>query len=190
MDGYVYLATDGELFKIGKSIDPIKRTEGLASVARADGRPSEIKILHAFPCKDCLYVERFLHATWGHKRKHGEWFDLDERDVSIICEFEVGDENTIPWDPSETDYEYQLTVKIPLSVKTQFMDMMNHLKSKNRDSSAEIIMSKIVTQALREYMARQANKRGEKSVEVEISDSHRKQRVLAAVEKILNEEGY
>lgn len=91
MDGYVYLATDGELFKIGRTIDPEQRVSGLKNTARGELRNASIKMLHFFPCDNMVEAERILHSLLSSKRKRGEWFDLSEEDVARITSIKAGD---------------------------------------------------------------------------------------------------
>lgn len=73
VEGYVYLATwgDGDLFKIGKSINPIKRVKKIGVVL-----PEPLHIIHLIKTNDYTRLERFWHETFAEYRKRGEWFEL------------------------------------------------------------------------------------------------------------------
>jgi len=66
-----YLAYDGEFYKIGKSIDPIKRMRDLKV---ANPRITLVTFGSAIDEKD-------LHAYFHKCRVSGEWFDLNKAEV-------------------------------------------------------------------------------------------------------------
>jgi hypothetical protein len=96
MNGYIYLATDGSLYKIGQTINPDQRIYGLITEARWKGREESIKILHTFPCHDVTYAEQYLHRYFAKKRKCGEWFDLTAEDIEVIQSIEEGNDTVFP----------------------------------------------------------------------------------------------
>ncbi len=86
--GYVYLiqAGKGFRFKIGCSIDPERRIKEL------QGGSSEIlKLLCFKKCNDMHHQEGLWHKLFISARKHGEWFDLNEKQLPKIVESLKGD---------------------------------------------------------------------------------------------------
>lgn len=80
-----YLITDGNLYKIGKSIDPEKRFKQLKTAN------PYIEMV----CYGNGVSEAYLHSLFFQKRKSGEWFDLSDENlqkcVRLISE---GEKNT------------------------------------------------------------------------------------------------
>lgn len=78
--GYVYLLKrDDGCHKIGISIAPEKR---LIQIRRQ--HPSAC-IVHTFYSKEYVEAEKELHTMFEVGRKDGEWFDLDEIGLQLIC---------------------------------------------------------------------------------------------------------
>lgn len=78
--GFVYvLRSQDGLYKIGKSIDPDVRIKSLGVVL-----PFAITPLHIIPSQDYIAAEKRLHERFAQKRQRGEWFDLDEQDLSWL----------------------------------------------------------------------------------------------------------
>ena len=69
-----YLIYDGRYYKIGISTRPEKRLSSIKSL-----NPSA-QIIHLINSN----VETELHNRYRYKRIHGEWFDLNNRDVDLI----------------------------------------------------------------------------------------------------------
>lgn len=82
--GYVYLAMQGDLCKIGMSQNPQKRIDGLKSEYPG------IALLHYFPCKDVYATETHLHTIYTHRHEFGEFFSLSDQEVERIMA-EVGE---------------------------------------------------------------------------------------------------
>lgn len=71
---YCYLMTDGYLYKIGKSKDPLDRLKAIRT-----GNPT-IKLL-----SQSLFVsESYLHLLFHEKNHSLEWFELNEVEASMI----------------------------------------------------------------------------------------------------------
>jgi hypothetical protein len=70
-DGFVYVATDGELMKVGISRDADRRIRGLST---ATGR--DVTLVRAFPMRMALArnVEATVHDALDALRLKGEWF--------------------------------------------------------------------------------------------------------------------
>jgi hypothetical protein len=79
LEGYVYLASAGNLTKVGRSINPQKRVKELDSPNGA-----EIKLLHTIPTADMVYLENAIHSLYRDKQVSGEWFTLKDQDISTI----------------------------------------------------------------------------------------------------------
>lgn len=77
--GYVYfIATEDDKFvKIGKALSVIKRLETLQC-----GCPYRLKCIALF--SGYSLVESYLHRTYKHLKKRGEWFILNDEIISMI----------------------------------------------------------------------------------------------------------
>lgn len=78
--GFVYLFKCNGLYKIGRTKNPTKRMQQMASAAM----PFEFERIHVIGCKNAIEAERELHKKFSSKRKIGEWFDLSEIDIEEI----------------------------------------------------------------------------------------------------------
>jgi hypothetical protein len=77
MNGYVYLLTDGELYKIGVTRGYIEnRIKKLQT-----GNPYEICIVDCFATDNPFKLEKMLHNKHSWKRVNNEWFALEACDV-------------------------------------------------------------------------------------------------------------
>lgn len=79
--GYIYLL-HGEgtaWYKIGISVQPTARRHSLGT-----NSPFPINTVSCYDVEDMLGVEAWWHETFAHKRKHGEWFELDEYDILLF----------------------------------------------------------------------------------------------------------
>lgn len=85
MKGYVYLLTDGELYKIGVTRGSIdKRIAKLQT-----GNPYIIQMLDCYETEAPFKLEKILHFRYSGKRVNNEWFELSNDDVSnfkLECE--------------------------------------------------------------------------------------------------------
>ncbi len=77
--GFVYLIEGGGHYKIGKAIDPRKRSEQLTIQL-----PYPVNLLHVVESDDYSRLERKLHQRFAPQRENGEWFDLEDSDVEHI----------------------------------------------------------------------------------------------------------
>lgn len=71
---YSYLMFDGTFYKIGKSIHPEQRIKEIKT-----GNPTTELIMYSSKVD-----EKFLHEYFNNKKVKGEWFELDENDLSDI----------------------------------------------------------------------------------------------------------
>lgn len=85
MKGYVYLLTDGELYKIGVTRGSInKRIAKLQT-----GNPYIIQMLECYETDNPFKLEKILHFRYSCKRVNNEWFELSNEDVNnfkLECE--------------------------------------------------------------------------------------------------------
>lgn len=86
--GFVYLiqAGDSFRFKIGRSVDPERRIKEMQV-----GSAVKLKLLCQKKCRDVCAQENRWHELFGASRKHGEWFDLDEKQLPKIVTALKGD---------------------------------------------------------------------------------------------------
>lgn len=77
--GYVYVIRSPLGFKIGKTVN-LKSRARLFEVKL----PFQISIEHYAWFDDYTHAERSFHITYHAKRLEGEWFDLNESDLSEI----------------------------------------------------------------------------------------------------------
>lgn len=79
--GYVYLAySDTGHHKIGISKGPEDRIKVFDTKM-----PVSVSIVHSFPADNARKAEEKLHARFSSKHHNGEWFLLEDNDVSYIC---------------------------------------------------------------------------------------------------------
>ncbi len=83
--GFVYLFYCNGKYKIGRSKNPTERMKRMASAIM----PFTIERIHSIGCKDAFFAERELHKKYAAKRETGEWFNLNDRDVSEIKQISV-----------------------------------------------------------------------------------------------------
>ncbi len=80
--GFVYVikGVGTPWYKIGVSISPVSRIKNIAAKA-----PFRCELIHSIAVDDTYGVEGVLHDFFASKRVEGEWFTLDEDDVSMVC---------------------------------------------------------------------------------------------------------
>ena len=81
--GFVYLMSDGELWKIGKALNIGSRKSQLE---RQLGKP--LDLLHSIRSDDYSRAEAEMHFRYKHCRIRGEWFDLAPSELAEIYELE------------------------------------------------------------------------------------------------------
>jgi len=77
--GEVYLAKSGHYYKIGKSIDPMRRGKELKYQL-----PEKLDLIHLIVTDDPTGVENYWHKRFEQKRMNGEWFNLNNFDVKTF----------------------------------------------------------------------------------------------------------
>jgi Mn-dependent DtxR family transcriptional regulator len=78
-DGYVYIIEGAGLYKIGKATNVAKRLE-----SHQTSCPIPLTLVHTIKTRDALSLERHLQHHFRHKATRGEWFRLDEVDLTTI----------------------------------------------------------------------------------------------------------
>lgn len=73
----IYLIKSAGLYKIGFSANVEQRIRDLQS---ANAEP--LQLVTSWP--GSLYVEKYAHRQFAHKRVRGEWFDLDDHDLEAL----------------------------------------------------------------------------------------------------------
>jgi hypothetical protein len=77
IEGFVYVIRVNDLFKIGKSVRPHQRINGM----QLPGKPETICIIKT---DDRRATEVELHQRYKHFRQHGEWFRLPAEAVAEL----------------------------------------------------------------------------------------------------------
>ena len=77
--GFVYLLKSGRHYKIGRSIAVGQRERQLQIQL-----PERANIIHEIRTDDPIGIEEYWHKRFREKRKNGEWFELDQKDISAF----------------------------------------------------------------------------------------------------------
>lgn len=77
--GEVYLFKSGRYYKIGKTIDTVRRGKELRVQL-----PEKSTMIHAIKTDDPSGIESYWHKRFEAKRMQGEWFDLSSSDVKAF----------------------------------------------------------------------------------------------------------
>lgn len=99
--GYIYLIRLGRLVKIGRTTTPNSRLRDMLTILPT------ARLLYLMRVPD-MGIERELHLKYSEKRAHGEWFDLDYRDVKSIKQ--IAPEVTMDHIPMRTPHEKRMDV--------------------------------------------------------------------------------
>lgn len=79
----VYLMTDGEFHKIGRTGGDVQKR--LSTIQSGNAR--EITLLETSPYltyRESIHLEKVLHTNWGKKRVRGEWFKLNKTNLADV----------------------------------------------------------------------------------------------------------
>lgn len=74
--GYIYILSDGDLFKIGKTKNPRSRFKKYLTE-----NPRQLSRVFCLKVSDYSMVENILHEKFAVKRHSREWFYLSDRDI-------------------------------------------------------------------------------------------------------------
>jgi len=88
--GYIYVFKWENFVKIGISINPSKRIQGLST-----GLPTEGKLIHLIKTNNMRDAEKTIHDKFSYARKRGEWFSLTESDLEYLQSLTYIDTNLI-----------------------------------------------------------------------------------------------
>lgn len=77
--GWIYILEAGPYYKIGRSKNVDKRIEQLSTLP-----PFDIELVHLIQTNDTTLLEIALHNHFANKRKNGEWFELEEEDITWL----------------------------------------------------------------------------------------------------------
>jgi hypothetical protein len=77
--GEVYLFKSGRYFKIGKTIDTVRRGSEIRIQL-----PERVELIHSIMTDDPSGIEAYWHKRFDPKRLNGEWFDLNTEDVKTF----------------------------------------------------------------------------------------------------------
>ena len=93
--GYVYLLRgiiEGykRCFKIGRSGDPSDRYETFKLIL-----PFDVMYEHTIVCRNMIQAEAYFHLLFDHRRIKGEWFALEDIDLSIFKSIHVLDNRAV-----------------------------------------------------------------------------------------------
>jgi len=82
-ESYVYLLYNEvtKLTKIGKSNDPEYRRRTLSSF---EGKLDQVALFKFASSESAFVFEKNMHRVFSKKRKHGEWFDINDDDLDRI----------------------------------------------------------------------------------------------------------
>ncbi len=79
--GHVYLIGVLEgCHKIGKSNNVNRRIPEFGAKL-----PVVLRVVHAIPTADMVWLESYLHMAFRHRRVRGEWFRLSEEEIGVIA---------------------------------------------------------------------------------------------------------
>lgn len=75
-DGFVYLLKSGIFYKIGRSENVVRRISEIKVTL-----PEAVELIHAIKTDDPSGIERYWHRRFESRRRNGEWFALDAKDI-------------------------------------------------------------------------------------------------------------
>lgn len=85
--GYVYLiGVVNGCYKIGRSADPARRANDLAS-----GSPVKLRVIHQIATANPRWLESHLHRVFVRRKVKREWFCLSDLEVYAFCSVQKAD---------------------------------------------------------------------------------------------------
>lgn len=84
LKGYVYLVRhgDSDYYKIGMTSDCQQRMRSFQTAS-----PEELTLIHSIKTNDMVALELYFHELFGPCRVRGEWFELDNVEVSEFLNY-------------------------------------------------------------------------------------------------------
>jgi len=79
---YIYIASDGNKYKIGVSVNTYSRVSSLNT-----DNPKEVKIIYSKKFKNASKVEHKIHENFKSNRVKGEWFNFTENELSNVINY-------------------------------------------------------------------------------------------------------
>ena len=80
--GFIYVIKCNEFYKIGKANNVEKRLKSLQTA-----NPYTLDVIIVKKAKNSYTMETFFHNLFSDKRIHGEWFKLEDSDLSFISDY-------------------------------------------------------------------------------------------------------
>lgn len=77
--GSVYIFEHGKYYKIGKTMDTVRRGNELKILL-----PESLNLIHEIKTDDPSGVETYWHKRFESKRMNGEWFNLNSNDIKAF----------------------------------------------------------------------------------------------------------
>ena len=78
----IYLVEGDGLYKIGISASPDKRLKSLQNSS-----PTPLKMIYTSEqTQGAIHIERVIHDEFSHSHSHGEWFELDSKEVGDVIQ--------------------------------------------------------------------------------------------------------
>ena len=77
--GEVYLFKSGRYFKIGRTIDTVRRGNEIRIQL-----PEKMTLIHSIKTDDPSGIEAYWHRRFETKRMNGEWFDLNAAEIKAF----------------------------------------------------------------------------------------------------------
>jgi len=78
-EGYIYVIKNGKFYKIGRAKRPKERMKTYKTES-----PNEIEVILCKKVDDYVETEKALLTLFEDKQHRGEWFELDDRDITKI----------------------------------------------------------------------------------------------------------
>jgi len=77
--GYVYLFRMGKYWKLGATNDLLRRGREIKTLL-----PEKCEVVHSFRTDDPTGIEAYWHRRFESKRREGEWFELNAKDIAAF----------------------------------------------------------------------------------------------------------